>query len=154
MWLGAARGGHLTLLALAGALIAFLWRMHSSSEYPSPPSGHIALLTHRDLPSLRQAANALASYGLYVLVGVGSAAMVPHFAETAVKGVELMVVDLQEPSHIAQLVFRSRELTRDLQRPLLGVVMLYPGIMTAIESIPLLHCITSFIRWSVLLGGF
>lgn len=128
-----ARGGLLLVLAVIGAFIAFLWRRHSSSsEYADPPTGHLILLTHKDLPSLRQAANALASYGLHVLVGVSSATMVPHFAETAVKGVELTVVDIQEPSHIAHVVYRSREITRDLQRPLLGIVMLYPGTMASI----------------------
>ena len=127
-----SKGGLLLSMAAAGGLLSILWRMLSyPAEYAVPPAGHVVLLTHKDLPSLRQAANDLASYGQYVLVGVSSAEMIPHFAETAVKGVETMIVDVQEPSHIAHVVYRSGEIARDLHRPLLGVIMLYPGKMTS-----------------------
>ena len=116
------------LLAAIGAMVASLWSRYSlSTEYSAPPPGQVILMMHKDIPSLRRAANALASVGLYVLVGVGSQEMKRRFTEEAVKGVEVVVADLQEPSHVAHIVYRSKEIARDLHRPLVGLAMLYPG---------------------------
>jgi hypothetical protein len=99
-------------------------------QYISPSSrGHIIVVTHRDLFAINHAVRMLAEeYGIYVLMGVQSKEMVHFLSKDAVKGVELIEVDTTEPSNVAKLVYRSREIIRDLDRPLVGLLMLYPGI--------------------------
>ena len=73
------------------------------------------------------AANILASKGLYVLFGVASKDMRHYMSQSAIKGVEMIEADINEPASIGNILYRSREITRDLNRPLVGVTLLYPG---------------------------
>lgn len=73
------------------------------------------------------AANSLAEEGLHVLLGVPNRDMLHFVSEATVKGVEVLLVDINEPENILRLMSRSRDIIDHLARPLAGVVMQYPG---------------------------
>lgn len=132
-WLGIALSIPLSIL-----LQRFYFR--DSNAAPVRPYGHLIILTHKDIPCLHIAAEKFADPGVHVLIGVKSAEMLSRFQSEAMrrkgngdgevlKGIETMLVDLDEPAHIANIVFRSTEMVRQLDRPLIGVVILYPGAL-------------------------
>lgn len=65
----------------------------------------------------------LAGTGLHVLAGVRSEAEARSFIFERRKGLEPIILDVNEPAQISKVLFRIRQIRRDLDRPLMGVVL-------------------------------
>ena len=76
----------------------------------------------------REVALALARQGVHVLAGVPTERDKALYTFDINKGVEPMVLDMQQPRDIVEALYRARELIRDLGRPLIGIVLntMYP----------------------------
>ena len=77
--------------------------------------------------SSREAAIELAKHGYHVLVGAKTDAEIRSFAFDARKGLELIKFDITNPSTYVTLVYRLRQIRRDLDRPLVGIVLNLAG---------------------------
>lgn len=71
----------------------------------------------------REAAVTLATYGYHVLIGVKSEAEKKSFLYENGKGIESIVFDIADPATLPAVVYRIREIHRDFERPLSGVVI-------------------------------
>jgi hypothetical protein len=76
----------------------------------------------------RQASIELAKHGYHVLVGCKTDAEVRSFAFDARKGLEMIKFDIADPSTFVTLIYRLRQVRRDLDRPIVGIVLNLAGI--------------------------
>lgn len=77
--------------------------------------------------SVREASIELAKHGYHVLVGCKSDAEIRSFAFDSRKGLELIKFDIANPATFVTLVYRLRQIRRDLDRPLVGIVLNLAG---------------------------
>lgn len=85
--------------------------------------------------SVREASIELAKHGYHVLVGCKTEAEIRSFAFDSRKGLELIKFDIANPATFVTLVYRLRQIRRDLDRPLVGVVLNLAGIVCIISVI-------------------
>eukprot|EP00601_Ochromonadales_sp_CCMP2298_P014186 CAMPEP_0173236996 /NCGR_PEP_ID=MMETSP1142-20121109/11782_1 /TAXON_ID=483371 /ORGANISM="non described non described, Strain CCMP2298" /LENGTH=260 /DNA_ID=CAMNT_0014167591 /DNA_START=142 /DNA_END=921 /DNA_ORIENTATION=- len=83
----------------------------------------VILVTDGAKGHAREVATELAKHGFHVLVGVRSTAELRSFAFEARKGLEPVLFDLTQPATFADIVYRIRQIRRDLDRPLVGVLL-------------------------------
>jgi hypothetical protein len=76
---------------------------------------------------VREAAVELSKLGYHVLVGAKTDAEIRSFAFDSRKGLELIKFDITSPATFVDLVYRLRQIRRDLDRPLVGVVLNLAG---------------------------
>lgn len=77
--------------------------------------------------SVREASIELAKHGYHVLVGCKSEAEIRSFAFDSRKGLELIKFDIANPATFVTLVYRLRQIRRDLDRPLVGIILNLAG---------------------------
>ena len=77
--------------------------------------------------SAREAAIELAKHGYHVLVGAKSEAEIRSFAFDSRKGLEPILFDITNPSTFVSLIFRLRQIRRELDRPFVGIVLNLAG---------------------------
>jgi hypothetical protein len=75
----------------------------------------------------RLASIELAKHGYHVLLGCKTDAEMRSFAFDARKGLELIKFDLVDPSTFVGLIYRLRQIRRDLDRPIVGIVLNLAG---------------------------
>lgn len=84
--------------------------------------------------SVREASIELAKHGYHVLVGCKTDAEIRSFAFDSRKGLEMIKFDIANPATFVTLVYRLRQIRRDLDRPLVGVVLNLAGSIMLIDS--------------------
>lgn len=77
--------------------------------------------------SIRQASIELAKHGYHVLVGCKTDAEIRSFAYDTRKGLELIKFDIADPATFVTLIYRLRQIRRDLDRPIVGIVLNLAG---------------------------
>lgn len=77
----------------------------------------------------RESSLELAKLGYHVLVGVKSEEEKRSFAFESRKGLEVILFDVAEPATLVTLVYRLQQIRRDLDRPMVGVVINLAGIV-------------------------
>jgi hypothetical protein len=75
----------------------------------------------------REASVELSKLGFHVLVGVKSEEEKRSFAFESRKGLEVILFDIADPTTLVKVVYRLRQLRRDLDRPVVGVVLNLAG---------------------------
>ena len=117
---------------LFGFLITFsffaLTIVHNSLySYPVNLGGTV-LITDAALGPSREAAIYLSSLGLHVLAGVKTDYEAKSFSFDERKGLETIIMDINEPATVANALYRIKEIRRDLNRDLFGVVISNKGL--------------------------
>ena len=79
--------------------------------------------------SARQASIELAKHGYHVLVGCKTESEIRSFAFDSRKGLELIKFDLADPATFVTLIYRLRQIRRDLDRPIVGIVLNLVGYL-------------------------
>jgi len=80
--------------------------------------------------SSREAAIELAKHGFHVLVGCKTEAEIRSFAFDSRKGMEMIKFDVSSPETYIPLIYRLRQIERDLDRHIVGVVLNLAGMHT------------------------
>jgi hypothetical protein len=75
----------------------------------------------------RDASIELTKLGYHVLVGVKSEEEKRSFVFESRKGLEVIIFDVADPTTLVKVVYRLRQLKRDLDRPIVGVVLNLAG---------------------------
>jgi hypothetical protein len=65
----------------------------------------------------------MANMGLYVLAGVPTESDVQNFTFDKRKGIEPILFDMKQPNDVVEVLYRIRELIRDLKRPLTALII-------------------------------
>lgn len=124
-------------LVVAAILIGtFQTQLNSASHKETAAVSPIKIPTRRDgvlffsdgaKGVARESALELAKQGYHVLVGVKSEDEKRSFAFESRKGLEIILYDIADPSTLANLVYRLRQIKRDLDRPTVGVILNVAG---------------------------
>ena len=77
--------------------------------------------------SSREAAIELSKHGYHVLVGCKTDAEIRSFAFDSRKGMEMIKFDISSPETYIPLIYRLRQIRRDLDRHIVGVVLNLAG---------------------------
>ena len=77
--------------------------------------------------SSREAAIELAKHGFHVLVGCKTEAEIRSFAFDSRKGMEMIKFDVSSPETYIPMIYRLRQIERDLDRHIVGVVLNLAG---------------------------
>lgn len=75
----------------------------------------------------RESSLELAKLGYHVLVGAKSEEEKRSFAFESRKGLEVILFDVAEPATLVALIYRLQQIRRDLDRPMVGVVINLAG---------------------------
>lgn len=96
---------------------------------PSRPDG-VIFISHAASGPAREAVYILSRFGYQVLVGVKDKIERRSFLYSLRKGIELIDFDVSDPSTYPPLIYRLRHIRRDLDRPIVGVLINLAGINT------------------------
>ena len=96
--------------------------------------GGTVVITDAAQGPAREAALLLADYGLHVLAGVRTESEARSFIYDTRKGLEPIVLDLSQPVQLARLLYRIKQVTRELNRPLMGIMINVADAMA--DSVP------------------
>lgn len=88
--------------------------------------------------SSREAAVELAKHGYHVLVGCKTEAEIRSFAFDSRKGMEMIKFDVSSPETYIPLIYRLRQIRRDLDRHIVGVILNLSGMSNIV--VVLLGC--------------
>jgi hypothetical protein len=91
-------------------------------SYPLRNDG-VFFISHASSGPARELALTLSKYGFQVLVGVKNKVEKRSFLYSMKKGIELIEFNLEDPTTYPTLIYRLRYIRRDLDRPLVGVVL-------------------------------
>lgn len=114
--------------------VAYERRQNSTANVPPPASDRLRVswpvrkdgvifVTDGAKGDSRLASIELAKHGYHVLVGCKTDAEIRSFAFDARKGLELIKFDLVDPSTFVGLIYRLRQIRRDLDRPIVGIIL-------------------------------
>jgi len=93
--------------------------------------------------SSREAAVELSKHGYHVLVGCKTEAEIRSFAFDSRKGMEMIKFDISSPETYIPLIYRLRQIRRDLDRHIVGVVLNLAGIICCYTLHVLFGCMFS-----------
>lgn len=101
----------------------------ASANHTSFPlrSDGVLFISHASSGPAREAALLLPRFGFHVLIGVKDKAERRSFLYSMRKGVELIDFDMADPSTYPNLIYRLRHIRRDLDRPVVGLVLNLAG---------------------------
>ncbi len=127
-----------TLAALAVAILVMYYQSRLSVNHRNEVSetfnpvavrkDGVVFVTDGAQGVARQASIELAKHGYHVLVGCKTDAEIRSFAFDARKGLEMIKFDLADPSTFVTLIYRLRQVRRDLDRPIVGIVLNLAGM--------------------------
>lgn len=126
------------VLALLCAMVAVSMWLLSFDSLPQTPLNPevIKMPVRRDgvvfvsdgsRGGVRDATIELAKLGYHVLVGVKSKEEARSFVYDQRKGLETIQFDIADPVTLASVINRLREIRRDLDRPIVGLIINHAG---------------------------
>lgn len=97
-------------------------------EYPARSDG-VIFVSHAASGPAREAVYVLARFGYQVVVGVKNDLERRSYLYSLRKGIELIQFDISDPSTYPTLIYRLRHIRRDLDRPIVGLLINLAGII-------------------------
>ena len=91
--------------------------------YPASVDGSCIFISNAASKIGRELVFYFADLGIHVLAGVKSAAEMKYFMFQSPKGLELIIFDMNDPATLATVVYRIKEISWDLGRTFLGVIL-------------------------------
>lgn len=120
------------LVVVLSALVWILLTENSGKDVSvsQPPTIHmpvrrdgVVFVTDGARGNVREASIELTKLGYHVLLGVKSEDERKTFAYDQRKGLETILFDIGDPVTLVNVIYRLRQIRRDLDRPIVGLVI-------------------------------